>query len=539
MDKVYIFGHQRPDTDSVTAAISLAYLKNKLGINAEARVLGDINEETKFALEYFNVEVPKYLNDVRLQIKDVTYHKGLFINHKKTIRETYNYILDNNVTGVPIVDDDNICLGIITVKDIAKNLILGDFTELDSTYDNILKTINGEVITKFNEEIDGDVIVASYKSETFFNDIKLTSEDIVIAGDRPQIHKHAIDNNVSLLIVTDNSIISEDIINLANQNKVNIIRTNLDAFHTSKIISQANEIKILKSRDLVTFKESDYYDDFLSITKKYRHNNYPVVDSKGKCLGLIRVTDVNDKNKKKVILVDHQEFDQSAPGIEDANIIEIVDHHKISNITTKMPINFRNMAVGSSNTIIYEMYKESGIEIPNNIAGIMLAGILSDTLILQSPTTTILDKEAVERLSERLGINYVRFALDMFKKGTSLKGLSKEEIITKDFKLFETNNTKYGIGQIITLDIESIRNDLDSFINELESLKQKMNLNYISLFITDIVRNGSYVIYTENMKEILERGYKIDDFKELTFLQDVVSRKKQIVPVIMNEIENK
>ena len=539
MDKVYIFGHQRPDTDSVTAAISLAYLKNKLGINAEARVLGDINEETKFALEYFNVEVPKYLNDVRLQIKDVTYHKGLFINHKKTIRETYNYILDNNVTGVPIVDDDNICLGIITVKDIAKNLILGDFTELDSTYDNILKTINGEVITKFNEEIDGDVIVASYKSETFFNDIKLTSEDIVIAGDRPQIHKHAIDNNVSLLIVTDNSIISEDIINLANQNKVNIIRTNLDAFHTSKIISQANEIKMLKSRDLVTFKESDYYDDFLSITKKYRHNNYPVVDSKGKCLGLIRVTDVNDKNKKKVILVDHQEFDQSAPGIEDANIIEIVDHHKISNITTKMPINFRNMAVGSSNTIIYEMYKESGIEIPNNIAGIMLAGILSDTLILQSPTTTILDKEAVERLSERLGINYVRFALDMFKKGTSLKGLSKEEIITKDFKLFETNNTKYGIGQIITLDIESIRNDLDSFINELESLKQKMNLNYISLFITDIVRNGSYVIYTENMKEILERGYKINDFKELTFLQDVVSRKKQIVPVIMNEIENR
>ncbi len=538
MDKVYIFGHQRPDTDSVTAAISLAYLKNKLGINAEARVLGDINEETKFALEYFNVEVPKYLNDVRLQIKDVTYHKGLFINHKKTIRETYNYILDNNVTGVSIVDDDNICLGIITVKDIAKNLILGDFTELDSTYDNILKTINGEVITKFNEEIDGDVIVASYKSETFFNDIKLTSEDIVIAGDRPQIHKHAIDNNVSLLIVTDNSIISEDIINLANQNKVNIIRTNLDAFHTSKIISQANEIKILKSRDLVTFKESDYYDDFLSITKKLRHNNYPVVDSKGKCLGLIRVTDVNDKNKKKVILVDHQEFEQSAPGIEEANIIEIVDHHKISNITTKMPINFRNMAVGSTNTIIYEMYKELGIEIPNNIAGIMLAGILSDTLILQSPTTTLVDKEAVERLSERLSINYVRFALDMFKKGTSLKGLSKEEIITRDFKLFDVNTRKLGIGQIITLDVESIRNDLDSFINELEDIKIKMNLDYVSLFITDIVRNGSYVIYTENMKEILERGYKIEDFKELTFLQDVVSRKKQIVPVIMNEIDN-
>ena len=538
MDKVYIFGHQRPDTDSVTSAISLAYLKTKLGLNAEARVLGDINEETRFALDYFNVEVPKYLNDVRLQIKDVTYHKNLFINHRKTIRETYNYILDNNVTGVPVVDDDNICLGIITVKDIAKNLILGDFTELDSTYENVLKTINGEIVTRYEEEIDGDVIVASYKSETFFNDIKLTSNDVVIAGDRPQIHKHAIEHKVRLLIVTDDSNINEENINLAKEYKVNIIKTNLDAFHTSRLISQANEIKILKSRDLVTFKETDYYDDFISITKKYKHNNYPVVDSKGKCLGLIRVTDVNDKNKKKVILVDHQEFDQSAPGIEETNIIEIVDHHKISNISTKMPINFRNMAVGSSNTIIYEMYKESGIEIPNNIAGIMLAGILSDTLILQSPTTTVVDKEAVERLSERLGINYVRFALDMFKKGTSLKGLSKEEIITKDFKLFDSNNKKFGIGQIITLDIESIRDDLDSFINELNNLKNKMNLEYVSLFITDIVRNGSYVIYTENMKEILERGYKIDDFKELTFLQDVVSRKKQIVPVIMNEIES-
>ena len=538
MDKVYIFGHQRPDTDSVTSAISLAYLKNKLGIKAEARVLGDINEETKFVLDYFNVETPKYLNDVRLQIKDVTYHKDVYVNYRTTIKDTYNYILRNNVTGVPIVDDDNTCLGIITVKDIAKNLILGDFTELDSSYDNILRTINGEIITKFNDEIDGNVIVASYKSETFFNDIVLTNNDIVIAGDREQIHKHAINNRVRLLIITDNSNISDEIISLANQNKVNVIRTGLDAFHTSRLISQANEIKILKSRDLVTFKESDYYDDFLSTTKKYRHNNYPVVDSKGKCLGLIRVTDVNDKNKKKVILVDHQEFDQSVPGIDEAEVIEIVDHHKISNITTKMPINFRNMAVGSTNTILYEMYKELGIEIPNNIAGIMMAGILSDTLILQSPTTTVLDKEAVERLSERLSINYVRFALDMFKKGTSLKGLSKEEIITRDFKLFDSNGRKFGIGQIITLDVESIRNDLDSFINELENYREKMRLDYVSLFITDIVRNGSYVIYTRNMEEILERGFKIKDFKELTFIQDVVSRKKQIVPVILNEIEN-
>lgn len=538
MENTLIFGHQKPDTDSVTAAISLAYLKNKLGIKAEARVLGDINEETKFVLDYFGVEAPRYLNDVRLQIRDVTYHKGLYVNYKSTIRDTYNYLLENNVTGVPIVDENNNCLGIITVKDIAKNLILGDFTELDSTYENILRIINGEIITKFSEEIDGNVIVASYKSETFFNDIRLTSNDVVIAGDRPQIHRHAINNRVRLLIVTDNSNITEENLLLAKENNVNIIKTSLDAFHTSRLISQANEINILTSRDLVSFKETDYYDDFLSITKKLRHNNYPVVDSKGKCLGLIRVTDVNDKNKKKVILVDHQEFEQSAPGIEEANIIEIVDHHKISNITTKMPINFRNMAVGSTNTIIYEMYKELGIEIPNNIAGIMLAGILSDTLILQSPTTTLVDKEAVERLSERLSINYVRFALDMFKKGTSLKGLSKEEIITRDFKLFDVNTRKFGVGQIITLDVESIRNDLDSFINELEDIRIKMNLDYVSLFITDIVRNGSYVIYTENMKEILERGYKIEDFKELTFLQDVVSRKKQIVPVIMNEIDN-
>ena len=538
MDKVYIFGHQKPDTDSVTSAISLAYLKNKLGIKAEARVLGDINEETKYVLDYFNVEVPKYLNDVRLQIKDVTYHKDVFVNSRTTIKDTYNYILKNNVTGVPVVDDDNMCLGIITVKDIARNLILGDFTMLDSTYDNILKTINGEVITKFNDEIDGNVIVASYKSETFFNDVILTNNDVVIAGDREQIHKHAIEHSVRLLIVTDNASISNENIEFAKRNNVNIIRTNLDAFHTSRLISQANEIKILKSRDLVTFKETDYYDDFLSTTKKLKHNNYPVVDSKGKCLGLIRVTDVNDKNKKKVILVDHQEFDQSAPGIEEAQVIEIVDHHKISNISTKMPINFRNMAVGSTNTILFEMYREAGIEIPNHIAGLMLAGILSDTLILQSPTTTVVDKEAVERLSERLSINYVRFALDMFKKGTSLKGLSKEEIITRDFKLFDSNNKKFGIGQIITLDIESIKEDLDTFVNELENLKGKMNLDYVTLFITDIFNNVSHCLYNSSAKEIIRKSFELDTIHEGVELKNILSRKVQIAPYIMETIDN-
>ncbi|MBQ1495917.1 MAG: putative manganese-dependent inorganic diphosphatase [Bacilli bacterium] len=537
MDKIYVFGHQRPDTDAITGSITLSYLKNKLGMNTEPRALGHVNDETKYVLDYFNVKEPKYLNDVRLQIRDIDYHKNFFVNQKKTIKEVYDYLIENNITGIPVVSDDNTFLGIVTLKDIVKELISGNINSLNSTYENIVNTIKGEEILKFNDDIVGNLIVASYNSKTFLENVNLTNEDILIVGDRNQIHEYAINNKIKLLIVTGNLEIDEKNIELAKQNKVNIIRTKLDTFKASKTICLSNEIKTIVHPNSISFKETDFYDDFVEETKKLKHNNYPVVDSNNKCLGLIRITDINEKNNKKVILVDHQEFEQSAPGIEQAEIVEIVDHHKISSVSTKIPINFRNMAVGSSNTIIHELYKENKIEIPNDMAGLMISGILSDTLILQSPTTTDKDREVVEELAKQLNIDYKEYAINMFKAGTSLKGKTKEEIITTDLKTFTSNDTKFAVAQIFTLDVDSINNEIDEFISELERINESLNCKFTMLCITDVIKNGSYVLYTKDAKDILESGFKVSPFDQMTYIDGLASRKKQMVPAILSELE--
>ena len=538
MSKIYVFGHQRPDTDAITGAITLSYLKNKLGMDTEPRALGHVNDETKYVLDYFKVKEPRYLNDVRLQIRDVNYHKGYMMNEKCTIKEVYDFFIEKGITGVPIVDKNDYCLGIVTLKDIAKELINGNINKLDSTYENILKTLGGEEITKFDDEIDGNLIVASYKSQTFFNNIALTNQDILLVGDRHQIHEYAISSKVKLLIVTGNLEIDEQHIKLAKDNKVNIIRTSLDTFNASKMIGLSNEIRTILHDNFISFKEKDFYDDFVEETKKLKHNNYPVVDSNNKCLGLIRITDIIEKNEKKVILVDHQEFEQSAPGIEEAEIIEIVDHHKISNVSTKLPINFRNMAVGSSNTIIHELYKENNIDIPNDMAGLMLSGILSDTLILQSPTTTELDRKVVEELSNKLNIDYKEYAINMFKAGTSLKGKTKEEIITTDLKTFTSStDVKFAVAQIFTLDIDSINNEIEDYINELERINESLGCKFTMMCITDVIKNGSYVLYTSEASEILENGFKVSPFNQMTYIDGLASRKKQMVPVILEELE--
>ena len=537
MSKTYIFGHQRPDTDAVTGAITLSYLKNELGMNTEPRVLGHLNDETKYVLDYFKVKEPKYLNDVRLQIKDIDYHKGYYLEETNTIKEVYDYFVEKGITGVPIVDKNKLFLGIVTLKDIAREVINGNINILDSTYDNIVKTLDGEEVVKFNDNIYGNLIVASYKSQTFFNNIALTNQDILLVGDRHQIHEYAINSKVKLLIVTGDLDIEEEHIKLAKKNKVNIIKTKLDTFNSSKKIGLSNEIRTILHENSISFKETDFYDDFIEETKKLKHNNYPVVDSKNKCLGLIRITDINKKNNKKVILVDHQEFEQSVQGIEEAEIVEIVDHHKISNISTKLPINFRNMAVGSSNTIIHELYKENGVKIPNDMAGLMLSGILSDTLILHSPTTTDKDREVVEELAKQLKINYKEYAINMFKAGTSLKGKTKEEIITTDLKTFTSNDTKFAVAQIFTLDVDSINDDIDNYISELERINENLGCEFTMMCITDVIKNGSYVLYTEKCKDILEEGFKISPFNQMTYIDGLASRKKQMVPVILSELE--
>lgn len=537
MNKVYIFGHQSPDTDAVTSAISLSYLKNKLGMDTEPRVLGHINKETKYVLDKFGVKEPKYLNDVKLQLKDLDYHKGLFVDENKSIDYVYKYLTEKGVTGTPVVTDGNKYKGIITIKDIAKKLISNDFDKIDSNYNNILETVSGEEVLKFDDEIKGNVLVASYDSDTFTSNVNLNSDSILIVGDRQDIIKKAIDDNVKLIVVTGPEKITEENLKLAENNKINVIKTNIDSFHTSKLICLSNKIGTLLVEDTSKiFRENDYYTDFVEATKKLKHNNYPILNNNDECLGLIRITEIINKNNKKVMLVDHQEKEQSVIGLDEANILEIVDHHKIGNINTTNPINFRNMTVGSTNTIVYFMYKENNVEIPKEIAGIMLSGLLSDTLCLQSPTTTEIDKKVAEDLALIAGVDYKKYALDMFKAGTSLEGLTKEEVIKSDFKSFPIGDEKMAIGQVFTLDVDRIFDELDTYIEKLEEINNKEGYKFIVIAITDILKNGSYLIFTENAKSVLESIYKLDDIKQGYYVDGLVSRKKQILPAILSEL---
>lgn len=535
MDNIYIFGHKNPDTDSVTSSITLSYLKNKLGLNTEPVVLGEINSETKFVLNYFNTKTPKYLNDVKLQMKDLNYHKNFYINQNDSLFNTYKCMTENNVTGIPVVDDNLKFISIVTAKNIAEYIINGNYNYLNTSYDNIVKVLDGEIITKFDNEISGNVLAAAYRSTTFMDLITLTNNDVLIVGDRHSILEAAVNKKVKLIIVVGNGLIKDKHIEIAKQNKVNIIRTKLDTYETAKKIGLTNYIKnILKEDRTYTFDQNDYYDDFLVKSSKLKFNNYPIIDKDENCLGLIRVTEITEKNKKKVILVDHNEFEQSIDGLEEAEILEIVDHHKIGNISTKNPINFRNMSVGSTNTIIYRMYKENNIEIPKHIAGLMISGILSDTLCLTSPTTTEIDKEVVNNLSDVAEVDYEKYAIEMFKAGTSLKGKTVKEVVSTDIKKFHNDDITFAISQIFTLDYEEILNKKEEYVREISNINENKEYDFTILLVTDIIKNGSYILFTDTAKTYLENAFNISNLEQGYYLEGLVSRKKQIVPQIMD-----
>ena len=537
MEKVYIFGHQKPDTDSITSAISLSYLKNKLGMHTVPARLGEINDETKYVLKYFNVATPIFIEDVKLQLKDLNYHKDYFINQNVSIKQAYDYMTEKGITGIPVVDDNKKFVGLVTVKTIFKDLINGDFSYLHTSYNNILNTLEGEEVLKVDEEITGNLMAAAYRSATIINNVPLEKNHILIVGNRYSVIEYAIMSKVKLLIVVGNGEINEEHLNLARENHVNIIRTKFDTFYTTKVIGLANYLKnVIPSDRPYTFDEGTYYDDFVVKTSKLKHNNYPIIGKNDICKGLIRITEITDKRRKKVILVDHNELEQSAEGLEEADIIEIVDHHKIGNISTKNPINFRNMSVGCTNTIIYLMYQENNIEIPREIAGVMLSGILSDTLALTSPTTTDLDRQVVSSLAKIVDIDYQKYALDMFKAGTSLQGKTIEEIVNTDIKGFANDDLTFAVSQVFTLDIDSILARKEEYIDYINELAKNKEYRLVLLVVTDIIRNGSYLFYTDGSSEIISDGFDIIDMKQGTYVDGVVSRKKQVVPAIMDVI---
>lgn len=540
MNKVLIFGHRKPDTDSVCGAISLSYLKNQVGVASEPRILSEINLETAFALKKFGISVPKYLNDVKLQIKDIKYKKKYYVEENTSIYDTYKFIYDKKITGIPLINNNKKFIGYVSLKEIANELIISDSNSLDTTFDNIANTLNASSVLKFDDDIKGNTLAVALPYRMFISNIPLDENSIVIVGNREHIIDHALKNKIKLLIIINNRELTDAEFKLAQENKVNIIITPYDTFKTARMITLANPIKSIKrSSSTVCFNTQDYLSDFLDISSKVKHTNYPILNSNGTCDGMLRVIDTNEISKKKVILVDHNDPGQSVEGLEEAEILEIVDHHNIGSVSTHNPINFRNMSVGSVNTIIYTLYMEYGVKIPKDIAGIMLSGIISDTLLFASPTTTDLDKKAAAVLAKIAGLNVDEYGMELLASGVSIKGLTIDEVIYKDFKSYTAGEYKAGIGQVFTTTFNDYVNDIDKYVKRLNEIADNNNYKVVCLFVTDFINNNSYALFNSEAASILSEAYNIDNIKEGELLKGFVSRKKQIVPNVLDILEKK
>lgn len=537
MEKTYIFGHRKPDTDSVCASISMSYLKNKLGMDSEPRVLGNINNETRYVLDYFDVDEPAYLNDVKVQVKDINFKKNILLDGDVSIDNAFHFMINHESTALPLVNKDRKLNGLITLKEVSKELITGDINKLYTSYLNIVDSLEGKEILKFDEEIDGNLLIAAFKSESFLNNVALNNNTILIVGDRFNIIKKALSNPIKMLIIVGGYELKEDMLNLAKQNRVNIIYTNKDTYTTATKIRLANYAKNINiNTHPVTFYSNDYRTEILDQINKCGHTNYPILDSQNHCLGLLKVTDTNTYRRQNVILVDHNQKSQSVEGLDEANILEIIDHHNLGTIGTATPISFRSMPVGCTCTIIYKLYEEAGIKIPKNIAGLMLSAILSDTMIFKSPTTTSMDKKVAQELAEITNLDIESYGYEMFKAGSTIKGMSVEEVLNQDMKSYKVGDTSMVISQVFTMDYDDIEKDLDKYIDLLDNLAQN-NHKVAVMFVTDVIKNGSYLIYNRNAEEIVQDSFNIKNIKQGTYLENIVSRKKQMVPNLMENIE--
>lgn len=522
MEEVYIFGHDNPDTDSVCSAISLAYLKNTLDKNKKytPKILGKLNPETEFVLDYFKVEKPDYLNDVKIKVKDITYRRSLYLDEHSSIKKVYETLLKEETSGAPIVNSNNELINVVTYQEIA-GLLINNELKIDTSFDNIISTLNAKEINKISDHIKGEV-------ELNFN--KINKNSIVLINDEDQLLNF---KEIPCLII-----LMKDI-NIKRYNfKTNIISSNNTLLNILNLLKQSNYIKnYLSDRKIITIRETDYLDHLNEIVKKSEHVNYPVLSSNNKCLGLFKYNEVFKYNKQKVILVDHNEKENSVNGIEDAEILEIIDHHKISGVITKTPINIRMMNVGSTATIIYLMYKEYKVAIPSFIKGLLMSAILSDTVLFESPTSTPLDKLIAEKLSKELKINYKTYANKMFKARSNLSKAKVKDIILEDFKIYELNNKVIGTSDYIISDLEGFKDIEKDVIKVLENLKIEKGYYGIIMTVKDILNKKTYLYYTKSLEDLIKTAFNIKNLKEGYTFDGIMSRKQNVLPRLIDASE--
>ena len=545
--KVWVVGHKNPDTDSICAAISYAYLKNQSGDKKTyvAKRAGAVNEETRYVLEHFGVEEPPLVTYAGAQIKDINIRKTAGVSNQISLKRAWELMKKLEVVTLPVTNQFGKLEGVIVTKDIATSYmdVLDNcvLSKARTQYKTIAETIDGEVYAG-NEHahfVRGKVVIATSNPEYMADYIE--DDDLVILGDREEAQMQAIRSNASCIIIGGGLEVAEEVKKLAEKRDCVIITTPFDTFSVARLINQSMPIKqYMTRRDLITFDIDDYVDDVKDVMSRVRHRDFPVLGSNGNYVGMISRRNLMNMQKKQIILVDHNEKSQAVDGIGEAEILEIIDHHRLGSLETVSPVYFRNQPLGCTSTIIYQMYQEQGVEIPKEIAGLLLSAIISDTLMFRSPTCTPLDKSVAERLAEIADVDIEDHAKKMFRAGSDFKNKTTEEIFYQDFKIFHTEDCDFGVAQISAMsgeELEQIGEKLRPFLPQVLGEKR---LNMVYVMLTDILEESSRIIFAgEDAGKILAHAFKKQEDADGILLDGIVSRKKQMIPTLMNEMSER
>ena len=545
--KVWVVGHKNPDTDSICAAISYAYLKNKSGDKKTyvAKRAGAVNEETRYVLERFGVEEPPLVSYAGAQIKDINIRKTAGVSNQISLKRAWELMKKLEVVTLPVTNQFGKLEGVIVTKDIATSYmdVLDNcvLSKARTQYKTIAETIDGEVYAG-NEHahfVRGKVVIATSNPEYMADYIE--DDDLVILGDREEAQMQAIRSNASCIIIGGGLEVAEEVKKLAEKRDCVIITTPFDTFSVARLINQSMPIKqYMTRRELVTFDIDDYVDDVKDVMSRVRHRDFPVLGSNGNYVGMISRRNLMNMQKKQIILVDHNEKSQAVDGIGEAEILEIIDHHRLGSLETVSPVYFRNQPLGCTSTIIYQMYQEQRVEIPKEIAGLLLSAIISDTLMFRSPTCTPFDKGVAKRLAEIADVDIEDHAKKMFRAGSDFKNKTTEEIFYQDFKIFHTEDCDFGVAQISAMsgeELEQIGEQLRPFLPQVLGEKR---LNMVYVMLTDILEESSKIIFAgEDAGKILAHAFKKQEDADGILLDGIISRKKQMIPTLMNEMSER
>ena len=547
---VLVTGHRNPDTDSICAAISYARLKNKINKtkNYIACRAGNLNAETSFVLQYFKEEKPRLLESVKTQVSDVAYRKTAGVPKNMSLKQAYQIMRDSHVVTLPAVTEDGILEGLITISDIAKSYMNVYDSAVISTaktqFKNILETLEATRVTgdieRFCEK--GKVVIAAANPEMM--NYYIEPHDIVILGNRAESQLSALDNGADCIIICEGANVSPTIRDLAEHNGMIIMVTSYDAYTAARLINQSIPIDFFMTKEgILSFGEDDYIDDIKEVMANKRHRDFPVLNKEGKYLGMISRRNLLGAHGKQVIMVDHNELGQALEGMENAEILEIIDHHRLGTIQTLSPVSFRNQPLGCCSTIIYQIYKENGVSVDKKTAGLLMSAIISDTLLFRSPTCTPVDEKAARELAEIAGVDIEKYAMEMFATTSNLKKKTDKEIFYQDFKIFSAGKIRFGVSQITSLNEEELTALQKRLLHFAKTALEVENLGMVFVMLTNILEQDTVLLAVgSHSGELMHMAFS-NEPEKLQFQLDkenvegyslripgMVSRKKQLIP---------